>query len=63
MSALYSTWDIVEDLVLRKVNASDATQFAKLCNCCPAQVWGAIWMLVSLAFITAAILGALYAFK
>ncbi|CAG8745354.1 17932_t:CDS:2, partial [Cetraspora pellucida] len=40
MSCLYSLWDILDDLVFRKVNESDASQFAKLCRCCPAQVWG-----------------------
>lgn len=29
MSSLYSVWDICDDLILRKVNSSDASQFAK----------------------------------
>ena len=47
MSSLYSLWDIVEDLVVRKVNESDATQFSRLCcgGCLPPQAWGAIWFL------------------
>lgn len=31
MSSLYSLWDIVEDLITRRVNESDASQYAKLC--------------------------------
>jgi hypothetical protein len=33
MSAMYSVWDILEDLVFRKVNESDAAKFAELCRC------------------------------
>ena len=29
MSSLYSVWDICDDLILRKVNESDASVFAK----------------------------------
>ena len=32
MSAMYSFWDIVEDLVMRKVNESDASKFAEICR-------------------------------
>lgn len=56
MNCLYSVWDICDDLVFRKVNESDATAFAKLVGCCPAQVWGAIWLLISIAFFAAGIL-------
>lgn len=63
MSCLYSLWDIVEDLVMRRVNESDATKFAKLCGCCPPQFWGFVWFLVSLVFLAAAILAALVVFK
>ena len=31
MSCLYSLWDIVEDLIARKVNESDASKYSKLC--------------------------------
>jgi hypothetical protein len=31
MNSLYSLWDIVEDLVLRKVNGSDASQYSRIC--------------------------------
>ncbi|KAJ1652598.1 hypothetical protein IWQ61_007106 [Dispira simplex] len=62
MSCLYSLWDIVEDLVMRKVNSSDASQFAKKTGC-PAQLCGLLWFLVSLAFLTAAVIGGLVVFK
>ena len=32
MSCTYSFWDIIDDLVMRKVNDSDATKFAELCR-------------------------------
>ena len=49
MSCLYSVWDIVDDLVFRKVNESDASQFAKLCPLIPSRVWGVIWYTISLS--------------
>lgn len=30
MSCTYSIWDIIDDLVMRKVNDSDATKFAEI---------------------------------
>lgn len=63
MSCLYSLWDIVEDLVVRKVNESDATKFAKHTGCCVPQFWGFIWFLVSLVFLGIAIILGLIAFK
>lgn len=65
MSALYSLWDIIEDLVLRKVNESDATKFSKLCCGSDkfAKLWGAIWLFISFVFVGIGILSALIAFK
>jgi hypothetical protein len=31
MSSLYSLWDIVDDLIARRVNESDASKYSKLC--------------------------------
>ncbi|KAJ1969905.1 hypothetical protein H4R35_006016 [Dimargaris xerosporica] len=62
MSCLYSLWDIVEDLVVRKVNSSDATRFAQMTGC-PSQLCGFLWFLVSLAFLAAGVLGGLAVFK
>jgi hypothetical protein len=64
MSCLYSLWDIVEDLVKRTNHESDAAKFAKLCSCFPwPKAWGVIWLLISLAFMVAGILGGILAFK
>lgn len=62
MSCLYSIWDIFEDLVFRRVNESDASQFAKVCFCCPAQVWGLIWALISIVCMAGGILAGLVFF-
>lgn len=63
MSCLYSVWDIVDDLVFRKVNESDASQFAKLCPIIPSRVWGLIWLIISVIFMVGGILAGLAAFK
>ncbi|KAI9599030.1 peptidase M50B-like-domain-containing protein [Syncephalis fuscata] len=62
MSCLYSLWDIVEDLVVRRVNESDATKFAKYTGCCVPQFWGFIWFIISLAFLGAAVIAGLAVF-
>ncbi|RKP10320.1 peptidase M50B-like-domain-containing protein [Thamnocephalis sphaerospora] len=63
MSCLYSLWDIVEDLVVRKVNESDATKFAKYTGCCVPQFWGLVWFLISLVFLAAAVLAGIAVFR
>lgn len=63
MSCLYCLWDIIDDTISRKVNSSDASQFAKICGCCPSQAWGVLWLLISLIFFAAGILVGLAAFK
>ncbi|KAG9196694.1 hypothetical protein G6011_01815 [Alternaria panax] len=62
MSSLYSVWDICDDLILRKVNSSDASVFAKRYGG-SSQCWGVIWSLVSLVFMVCGILAGLAAFK
>jgi hypothetical protein len=62
MSSLYSVWDICDDLILRKVNSSDASVFAKRYGG-SSQCWGVLWSLVSLLFMIAGILAGLAAFK
>jgi hypothetical protein len=62
MSSLYSVWDICDDLILRKVNSSDASVFAKRYGG-SSQCWGLLWSLVSLLFMIAGILAGLAAFK
>jgi hypothetical protein len=62
MSSLYSAWDICDDLILRKVNTSDASVFAKRYGG-SSQCWGVIWSLVSVAFMAVAIVAGLAAFN
>ncbi|ORY75962.1 peptidase M50B-like-domain-containing protein [Leucosporidium creatinivorum] len=62
MSSLYSVWDIFDDLILRKVNESDASVFAKRYGGSSA-CWGVIWAIISLAFMACGILIGLAAFK
>ncbi|KAI6354861.1 hypothetical protein MCOR25_008445 [Pyricularia grisea] len=61
MSSLYSVWDICDDLILRKVNESDASQFAKRYGG-SSQCWGVIWSIISLAFMAAGIVAGIAAF-
>ncbi|KAJ3129384.1 hypothetical protein HK098_001485 [Nowakowskiella sp. JEL0407] len=65
MSSLYALWDVIDDLVLRKVNESDASQFSKLCcrNKLGPRFWGVLWFLFSLIFIAVAVFAAILAFK
>ncbi|KAH6662151.1 peptidase M50B-like-domain-containing protein [Halenospora varia] len=61
MSALYSVWDICDDLILRKVNESDASVFAKRYGGSSA-CWGVIWAIIAIIFMAGAIVGAIAAF-
>jgi len=77
MSALYSAWDIVssfpiyhiscidspqcDDLILRKVNESDASVFAQRYGG-SSQCWGVFWCIISLLFMACGIVAGLAAF-
>ncbi|KAK8064499.1 hypothetical protein PG994_007137, partial [Apiospora phragmitis] len=61
MSSLYSVWDICDDLILRKVNSSDASVFAKRYGG-SSQCWGVIWSIISLIFMAAGIVAGIAAF-
>lgn len=50
MSALYSLFDISDDLIFRKVNESDASVFAKRYGG-SSICWGVLWFIVSFAFL------------
>jgi len=63
MSCLYVLWDVIDDTIARKVNGSDASSFAKICGCCPSQVWGVIWLLIAALFFAAGLLVGIAAFK
>ncbi|KAG0279538.1 hypothetical protein BGZ95_000909 [Linnemannia exigua] len=55
--------EILDMLVLRKSNGSDAEQFAEKYGIFPAQGWGFIWLIISLIFLVGAVLAGLAAFK
>lgn len=63
MSCLYVLWDVIDDTIARKVNASDASAFARICGCCPSQVWGVIWLIIAFGFFALGIIVGLLAFK
>ncbi|KAK1022262.1 hypothetical protein LTR33_009824 [Friedmanniomyces endolithicus] len=56
-----SVWDICDDLILRKVNSSDASQFAKRYGG-SSQCWGVVWSIVSVLFMAAGIVAGIAAF-
>ncbi|KAJ3325587.1 hypothetical protein HDV06_003405 [Boothiomyces sp. JEL0866] len=65
MSSLYSLWDIIEDLIMRKVNESDASQFSRLCcgGALSPKFWGVIWFFISIIILGLSIIIALEVFK
>lgn len=65
MSSLYSLWDIIEDLIMRKVNESDASQYSRICcnGSLSPKFWGCLWLLISLVIFGLSIALAIYFFK
>ncbi|RSH94516.1 hypothetical protein EHS25_004319 [Saitozyma podzolica] len=63
MSCFYSIWDIIDDTLDRKVNTSDASEYANMIGCCGSRFWGAFWLLISVVFFAAGILVGIAAFK
>ncbi|KAI8899925.1 peptidase M50B-like-domain-containing protein [Globomyces pollinis-pini] len=65
MSSLYSLWDIIEDLLVRKVNESDASAYSRLCcgGALGPQFWGFIWFIISVCILSLSIIVALLVFK
>jgi len=61
MSSLYSVWDICDDLILRKVNSSDASVFAKRYGG-SSQCWGVIWSIISIVVMVCGILAGIAVF-
>ena len=47
-SLLYAPWDIVSDLILRAVPASDASALSRMTGI-PALAWGVLWLAASVA--------------
>ncbi|KAK2594611.1 hypothetical protein QQS21_007696 [Conoideocrella luteorostrata] len=62
MSSLYSVWDICDDLILRKVNSSDASVFAKRYGG-SSQCWGIIWSIISVLIMAVGVVAGLAAFS
>lgn len=58
---MYSSWDIYDDLIRRKVNESDASRFAKDYGG-SSHCWGVIWSIISLCFMAAGIIAGIAAF-
>lgn len=54
MSCLFSIYDIWDDLLSRRVNESDASVFAKMTHT-SSRCWGAIWGLLALVSLVAAV--------
>ncbi|KDR81961.1 hypothetical protein GALMADRAFT_240311 [Galerina marginata CBS 339.88] len=63
MSCMYVLWDVVDDTLARKVNTSDASEFARICGCCPSRVWGFIWLVQAFVFFGLGVIVGLVAFK
>ncbi|KAF9480863.1 hypothetical protein BDN70DRAFT_877033 [Pholiota conissans] len=63
MSCMYVIWDVIDDTLARKVNTSDASEFARICGCCPSQVWGFLWLIIACVFFAAGIIVGLVLFK
>ncbi|RXK41358.1 hypothetical protein M231_01263 [Tremella mesenterica] len=63
MSCLYCIWDIIDDSLSRKVNTSDASEYAHMIGCCGSRFWGAFWLIIAIVFFIAGILVGLVAFK
>ncbi|KAH9484107.1 hypothetical protein JR316_0003587 [Psilocybe cubensis] len=63
MSCMYVIWDVVDDTLARKVNTSDASEFARICGCCPSRVWGFLWLIVACIFFALGIIVGLVSFK
>ncbi|ORX36299.1 peptidase M50B-like-domain-containing protein [Kockovaella imperatae] len=63
MSCLYAIWDIIDDTLARKVNSSDASEYAHLIGCCGSRFWGAFWLLQACVFFVAGILVGIVVFR
>jgi hypothetical protein len=56
MNCLFSVYDIYDDLISRRVNSSDAENFANICPCpCNGVGWGVIWGFISFVFLLASV--------
>ncbi|WVN85823.1 uncharacterized protein L203_100975 [Cryptococcus depauperatus CBS 7841] len=63
MSCFYAIWDIVDDTLSRKINTSDASEYATMIGCGGSRFWGAFWLLVACVFFACGVLVGIAAFK
>ncbi|UOH80333.1 hypothetical protein LQV05_002984 [Cryptococcus neoformans] len=74
MSCFYAIWDIIDasslherrrntDTLARKVNTSDASEYAHMIGCCGSRFWGAFWLIIACCFFAAGVLVGIAAFK
>ncbi|KAF8968234.1 peptidase M50B-like-domain-containing protein [Flammula alnicola] len=63
MSCMYVLWDVIDDTLARKVNTSDASEFARVCGCCPSRVWGFLWLVIAFVFFALGVIVGLVSFK
>jgi hypothetical protein len=63
MSCLYCVWDVIDDTIARKVNNSDASEFARICGIFPSRVWGFIWLIQAIIYFALGIIVGLLVFK
>ncbi len=50
VNGLFAPYDCYDDLISRRVNGSDAVEFAKITKT-SSRCWGVIWLLISLCFM------------
>jgi len=60
-SSTNANFDKCDDLILRKVNSSDASVFAKRYGG-SSQCWGVIWSIISIFFMVGGIIAGIAAF-
>ncbi|KAH9945708.1 peptidase M50B-like-domain-containing protein [Amylocystis lapponica] len=63
MNVFYVVWDIADDKYFRKVNDSDATQFAMLYPAVSAHVWATLWILFEIGVLIGFVFLGIVAFK
>lgn len=56
-------WDVIDDTLRRKVNGSDATEFAKVVRFGTSRMWGFFWLIISCGFFAAGIICGILFFK
>lgn len=63
MNIFYVVWDVADDMYFRKVNQSDASQFAILYKRVGAHIWAILWILFELGVLIGFIFLGIVSFK